>query len=75
VHAIVSSTPCPSEREPTRGIEARVQRRIVHRGFRRDALRFALMGCRREGREAAAAVRSADVCGLAGFFDGAEVRA
>ncbi len=69
VNAIVSSTPSPSERDPTRGIEAGVLRCIVHRGFRRGVLRLALMGCRRERREEAAVLRRADGFDWIGFFD------
>jgi hypothetical protein len=69
VNAIVSSAPCPSERDPTRGIEPGALRRIGHRDFRFGDLRFASMGRRREGREVAAALRRADDFGWTGFFN------
>ena len=73
VHAIVASPPRPSERDPTRRIEAGVVRCIVHRGFRLGVLRFALMGGRREAREVVAVLRRADGFGRPRFLDGGDV--
>lgn len=54
-HALnsLSSTPSPSERDPTRSFKADVLRSIVHRSFRGGDLPLAWIGWRREGRDVA----------------------